>query len=59
MNVRNTITPTATSCCVERLIACFFEMLIGGMIQIIGEIVGANTPRNREKATATAAMVPV
>ena len=29
------------------------------MIQPVGEIAGTRTPRYREKATATAAMVPV
>jgi hypothetical protein len=34
-------------------------MSTGGTIQFAGEIAGTRTPRKRENATATAAIVPV
>ncbi len=45
MNVSATMMRMATNCCVERLTAYFVERLIGGMIQLVGEIDGTSTPR--------------
>src|SRR6266404_2520998 len=59
MKVSNTMITIATNCCVERLTAYLSDKLMGGMSQDVGETPGASTPRYREKATATAAMVPV
>ncbi len=57
--VRNAISRMAKNCCQERLTAYFSEIPIGATIQARGETAGTSTPRNRAKATATAAIVPV
>src|SRR5579883_425576 len=57
--VKKTISTIAKNCCQERLKAYFAETLTGAIIHAVGEIEGTSTPKNRAKATATAAMVPV
>src|SRR5438093_3266851 len=45
IHVSSTISSTATSCCVEKLTAYLDVRLIGGMIQAVGDMPGASTPR--------------
>ncbi len=57
--LKTTMSRTATSCWTERLTAYPGEMSMGLMRKSEEDTPGAITPRNRAKATATAAMVPV